>query len=147
MSGYEAMIEEVRFAADSPLEGDGFELPVPRKRDSISSLYSARETEDREFAGSPVAESVSFFRPAAEEKFEPRLHDPALPQPVNYAVVEASDEGFILVWSPRAARPSKDRPGRHRLRPPKQQMSQCILQIRHGDRCRAADPSRYREDG
>jgi hypothetical protein len=23
------MIEEVRFAADSPLEGDGFELPVP----------------------------------------------------------------------------------------------------------------------
>jgi hypothetical protein len=25
MSGYEAMIEEVRFAEDSPLEGDGFE--------------------------------------------------------------------------------------------------------------------------
>jgi hypothetical protein len=24
------MIEEVRFAEDSPLEGDGFELPVPR---------------------------------------------------------------------------------------------------------------------
>src|SRR5438270_8762745 len=46
-----------KFAEDSPLEGDGFELPVPRKRASISSLYSARETEDREFAGSPVAES------------------------------------------------------------------------------------------
>jgi hypothetical protein len=30
MSGYEAMIEEVRFAEDSPLEGDGFELLVPR---------------------------------------------------------------------------------------------------------------------
>src|SRR5207237_5364171 len=45
------------FALDSLLEGDGFELPVPRKRASISSLYSARETEDREFAGSPVAES------------------------------------------------------------------------------------------
>ena len=29
MSGYEAMIEEVRFAEDSPLEGDGFELWVP----------------------------------------------------------------------------------------------------------------------
>jgi hypothetical protein len=29
MSGYEAMIEEVRFAEDSPLEGSGFELPVP----------------------------------------------------------------------------------------------------------------------
>jgi hypothetical protein len=42
---------------DCLLEGDGFELPVPRKRDSISSLYSARETEDRELAGSPVAES------------------------------------------------------------------------------------------
>ena len=25
-----ALIEEVRFARDSPLEGDGFELPVPR---------------------------------------------------------------------------------------------------------------------
>jgi len=24
------MIEEIRFAGDSPLEGDGFELPVPR---------------------------------------------------------------------------------------------------------------------
>jgi hypothetical protein len=25
MSGYEAMIQEVRFAEDSPLEGDGFD--------------------------------------------------------------------------------------------------------------------------
>jgi hypothetical protein len=32
MSGYEAMIEEVRFAEDSPLEGDGFEPSVPRER-------------------------------------------------------------------------------------------------------------------
>jgi hypothetical protein len=29
MSGYEAMIEEVRFAEDSPLEQAGFELAVP----------------------------------------------------------------------------------------------------------------------
>jgi hypothetical protein len=29
MSGYEAMIEEVRFAEDSPLEESGFELLVP----------------------------------------------------------------------------------------------------------------------
>jgi hypothetical protein len=29
MSGYEAMIEEVRFAEDSPLEESGFELMVP----------------------------------------------------------------------------------------------------------------------
>jgi hypothetical protein len=29
MSGYEAMIEEVRFAEDSPLEEGGFELVVP----------------------------------------------------------------------------------------------------------------------
>jgi hypothetical protein len=27
-----ALIEEVKFASDSPLEGDGFELPVPRQR-------------------------------------------------------------------------------------------------------------------
>jgi hypothetical protein len=33
MSGYEAMIREVRFAEDSPLEGDGFEPSVPHKRD------------------------------------------------------------------------------------------------------------------
>jgi hypothetical protein len=25
-----ALIEEVKFAADSPVEGNGFELPVPR---------------------------------------------------------------------------------------------------------------------
>jgi hypothetical protein len=29
MSGYEAMIEEVRFAEDSPLEETGFEPSVP----------------------------------------------------------------------------------------------------------------------
>jgi hypothetical protein len=28
------LIEEVRFALDSPLEGDGFELPVPREKKS-----------------------------------------------------------------------------------------------------------------
>jgi hypothetical protein len=26
--------EEIRFALDSPLEGDGFELPVPREKKS-----------------------------------------------------------------------------------------------------------------
>jgi hypothetical protein len=31
MCGYEAMIEEVRFAEDSPLEGAGFEPSVPRE--------------------------------------------------------------------------------------------------------------------
>jgi hypothetical protein len=35
MSGYEAMIEEVRFAADSPLEQAGFELPVPLATGSL----------------------------------------------------------------------------------------------------------------
>jgi hypothetical protein len=29
MLGFEAMIEKVRFGEDSPLEGNGFELPVP----------------------------------------------------------------------------------------------------------------------
>ena len=32
------MIEEVRFAEDSPLEGDGFGLPVPEREDRVSSL-------------------------------------------------------------------------------------------------------------
>jgi hypothetical protein len=30
-----ALIEEVKFASDSPLEGDGFELPVPREMTTI----------------------------------------------------------------------------------------------------------------
>jgi hypothetical protein len=32
MSGFEAMIEEVRFGEDSPLEESGFELAVPSER-------------------------------------------------------------------------------------------------------------------
>jgi len=41
------MIEEVRFAADSPLEGAGFEPSVPRERvcafrDHVHSLQSVR---------------------------------------------------------------------------------------------------------
>jgi hypothetical protein len=35
MSGFEAMIEEVRFGEDSPLEGAGFELAVPRKTPGV----------------------------------------------------------------------------------------------------------------
>jgi hypothetical protein len=35
MSGYEAMIEEVRFAEDSPLERTGFEPSVPRKAPDV----------------------------------------------------------------------------------------------------------------
>jgi hypothetical protein len=35
MSGYEAMIEEVRFAEDSPLEGYGFEPSVPVAREPV----------------------------------------------------------------------------------------------------------------
>jgi hypothetical protein len=34
----EALIEEVRFAVDSPLEGDGFEPSVPRKAPDIDAL-------------------------------------------------------------------------------------------------------------
>ena len=30
-----ALIEGVGFAADSPLEGDGFELSVPRQKDNV----------------------------------------------------------------------------------------------------------------
>jgi hypothetical protein len=33
-----ALTEEVRFAMDSPVEGDGFELPVPEREDRVSSL-------------------------------------------------------------------------------------------------------------
>ena len=60
MSGYEAMIEEVRFAEDSPLEGDGFEPSVPRGGDGCRvpgptapgrrMLEHAGGTADREIA-------------------------------------------------------------------------------------------------
>jgi hypothetical protein len=36
-----ALIEEVRFAVDSPLEGEGFEPSVPRKRERFSRLLPA----------------------------------------------------------------------------------------------------------
>jgi hypothetical protein len=38
------MIQEIEFAPDSPLEGDGFELSVPRQKDNVfeaSQLDSA----------------------------------------------------------------------------------------------------------
>jgi hypothetical protein len=40
MSGYEAMIEEVRFAEDSPLEESGFEplVPLATRATSITSF-------------------------------------------------------------------------------------------------------------
>ena len=45
-------IEEVRFAADSLLEGDGFELPVPRQ--ILSRFESRSASHDRRFeAASP----------------------------------------------------------------------------------------------
>jgi hypothetical protein len=37
-----ALIEEVRFAADSPLEGAGFEPSVPRERDGPRAIASRR---------------------------------------------------------------------------------------------------------
>jgi hypothetical protein len=46
MSGFEAMIEEVRFAEDSPLEEGGFELMVPprteRKWEDAGAQWSSR---------------------------------------------------------------------------------------------------------
>jgi hypothetical protein len=51
MSGYEAMIEEVRFAEDSPLEETGFEPSVPlHDRGRIVGLHPL-------FVGSPVLAS------------------------------------------------------------------------------------------
>ena len=35
-------IEEVRFAADSPVEGDGFEHSVPRERNPRATLAANR---------------------------------------------------------------------------------------------------------
>ena len=35
--------EAVRFASDSPLEGDGFELPVPRSETMISGFAKGKE--------------------------------------------------------------------------------------------------------
>jgi hypothetical protein len=37
---FSALIEEARFAADSPLEGDGFEPSVPRSRERTSGAKS-----------------------------------------------------------------------------------------------------------
>jgi hypothetical protein len=45
-------IEEVRFAGDSPLEGDGFELAVPRKSDiGLGEAIIPRAREERVVAG------------------------------------------------------------------------------------------------
>ena len=44
--------EEIRFAADSPLEGDGFEPSVPRDRDDLRATTgseSARVANGRRF--------------------------------------------------------------------------------------------------
>ena len=35
MSGYQAMIREVRFAEDSPMEGNGFEPSVPGTKEPV----------------------------------------------------------------------------------------------------------------
>jgi multidrug efflux pump subunit AcrA (membrane-fusion protein) len=35
-----ALIEEIRFARDSPLEGDGFELSVPRRERGVISILA-----------------------------------------------------------------------------------------------------------
>ena len=37
------LIEEVRFALDSPLEGDGFEPSVPRKKDPLFKSAQQRQ--------------------------------------------------------------------------------------------------------
>jgi hypothetical protein len=36
-----SLIEEVRFASDSPLEGNGFELPVPLATERLSCRLDA----------------------------------------------------------------------------------------------------------
>jgi hypothetical protein len=52
--------EEVRFARDSPLEGDGFELPVPRERDLNLTLcrtagtVSSNKSEVRARSAMPI---------------------------------------------------------------------------------------------
>jgi hypothetical protein len=38
VSASATMIQEIEFAPDSPLEGDGFELPVPRGSDALLAL-------------------------------------------------------------------------------------------------------------
>jgi hypothetical protein len=37
-----AAFAQIEFATDSPLEGDGFELPVPRQTGSVSALGRPR---------------------------------------------------------------------------------------------------------
>ena len=42
-----ALIEEVSFAEDSPLEGDGFELPVPRTTPGFWPISTRTTRRDR----------------------------------------------------------------------------------------------------
>jgi hypothetical protein len=54
------MIEEVRFALDSLLEGDGFELPVPRKRNNFFGLPPFDPS------NSPPATETGSFEPGTD---------------------------------------------------------------------------------
>src|SRR5258707_5408741 len=67
-----------RFAADSPLEGDGFEPSVPRERDnafraSPSDLAFPMRERDRGFESCSLQQRVSLSAASAFEGREPRL--------------------------------------------------------------------------
>jgi hypothetical protein len=72
-----AMFEEVRFAADSPLEGDGFEPSVPRQKDNAfrdsSFATCARHRRLRKRSPPRPAAASSSCGPRSDER---RTHSP-----------------------------------------------------------------------
>jgi hypothetical protein len=59
-----ALIEEVRFARDSPVEGDGFEPSVPRQKDcekAKESISHKRQVRKGRTGQSPQSMEVSIW--------------------------------------------------------------------------------------
>jgi hypothetical protein len=68
-----ALIEEVRFARDSPLEGDGFEPSVPRdgQRFATWAIRSLSTHTPRESSGPPVIEADGRWLGSAALRAQP----------------------------------------------------------------------------
>ena len=56
-------MEEVQFSLDSPLEGEGFELSVPRQRISVYRVIRSVAARDRDERGIGTSERTFPFSP------------------------------------------------------------------------------------
>src|ERR1700737_860601 len=73
------MIQEIEFAPDSPLEGDGFELPVPGREAVKPSCETVSKT-GADLLGNRRFESISLQR---RVRCEPDWPKADLPAPVH----------------------------------------------------------------